>query len=268
LGLLASKTVIYVTHQIEFLPAADLILVSFWSYFLSLRLVFSKYPNRFNLLLKVMKDGKITQAGKYQKILESGNEFMELVSAHRDALSALDFISLTELAASSSNQKIENKKIQNDKLSEETNPNVPKGQLVTEEEREKGKVGFWVYWKYITLAYNGALVSLVLLAQICFELFQIASNYWMAWAAPVSEDMAPPVNTMMLIYVFAALALGSSLCILVRALLLVTAGYKTATILFDKMHTSIFRAPMSFFDSTPSGRILNRVTFLVTVSYF
>jgi ABC-type transport system involved in cytochrome bd biosynthesis fused ATPase/permease subunit len=29
LGLLASKTVIYVTHQVEFLPAADLILVSF-----------------------------------------------------------------------------------------------------------------------------------------------------------------------------------------------------------------------------------------------
>lgn len=28
LGLLSSKTVIYVTHQVEFLPAADLILVS------------------------------------------------------------------------------------------------------------------------------------------------------------------------------------------------------------------------------------------------
>jgi hypothetical protein len=27
LGALASKTVVYVTHQIEFLPAADLILV-------------------------------------------------------------------------------------------------------------------------------------------------------------------------------------------------------------------------------------------------
>jgi hypothetical protein len=28
LGLLSSKTVIYVTHPVEFLPAADLILVS------------------------------------------------------------------------------------------------------------------------------------------------------------------------------------------------------------------------------------------------
>ena len=32
LGLLHSKTVIYVTHQIEFLPAADLILVSLYDF--------------------------------------------------------------------------------------------------------------------------------------------------------------------------------------------------------------------------------------------
>ncbi|KAF3341336.1 ABC transporter C family member 3 [Carex littledalei] len=234
LRLLASKTVIYVTHQVEFLPAADLILV--------------------------MKEGKVAQAGKYKEILEFGKEFMELVSAHKDALSALDSISCTE-DDSSSNQEIKNKKTQNDTLTEEANPNIPKGQLVTEEEREKGKVGFWViYWKYITLAYKGALVPLVLLAQICFQVLQIASNYWMAWAALVSEDVAPPVSSMMLIYVFVALALGSSLFILARALLLVTAGYKTATILFDKMHLSIFCAPMSFFDSTPSGRILNRAS--------
>lgn len=43
LGSLASKTVVYVTHQVEFLPAADLILV--------------------------MRDGEITQVGRYDDIL-------------------------------------------------------------------------------------------------------------------------------------------------------------------------------------------------------
>ncbi|PWA85966.1 multidrug resistance-associated protein 3 [Artemisia annua] len=54
LQFLDSKTVIYITHQVEFLPAADLILV--------------------------LKDGRITQAGKYNDILDSGSDFMELVA--------------------------------------------------------------------------------------------------------------------------------------------------------------------------------------------
>ncbi|KAJ4795980.1 ABC transporter C family member 3 [Rhynchospora pubera] len=164
LGLLATKTVIFVTHQVEFLPAADFVLV--------------------------MKEGKIAQAGKYQEIIESSKEFMELVCAHKTALSALGSISTNKLDASCLNQKTEIYK-----SSEETNTNIPKRQLVKEEEREKGKVGFWLYWNYITLAYKGVLVPLVLLAQISFQVLQIASNYWMAWAAPVSEHTAPPAST-------------------------------------------------------------------------
>uniref|UniRef100_A0A5B7AW34 ABC-type xenobiotic transporter n=1 Tax=Davidia involucrata TaxID=16924 RepID=A0A5B7AW34_DAVIN len=243
LGLLGSKTVIYVTHQVEFLPAADLILV--------------------------MKDGRITQAGKYNDILNSGSDFMELVGAHRKALSALDSmeagsvsekLTISEEGMGSSKkvvQKEEARDGQNDKAEDSVGS---KGQLVQEEEREKGRVGFSIYWKCITTAYGGALVPFILLAQVVFQIFQIGSNYWMAWASPVSKDVAPAVGGSTLMIVYVALAIGSAFCILARSLLLVTAGYKTATLLFNKMHLCIFRAPMSFFDATPSGRILNRAS--------
>ncbi|KAL2489290.1 Peptide exporter [Forsythia ovata] len=39
-----------------------------------------------------MKDGRITQDGKYNDILKSSSDFMELVGAHKEALSALDSI--------------------------------------------------------------------------------------------------------------------------------------------------------------------------------
>uniref|UniRef100_A0A3B6ENG0 ABC transporter C family member 13 n=1 Tax=Triticum aestivum TaxID=4565 RepID=A0A3B6ENG0_WHEAT len=242
LGALVQKTVVYVTHQLEFLPAADLILV--------------------------IKDGVIAQSGSYNEILGSGEEFMELVGAHQDALAAIDAIEVPNGASeafsssgaaslSGSLPSAEKKDKQNVK---QDDGHGQSGQLVQEEERERGRVGFWVYWKYLTLAYGGALVPFVLLAQMLFEVLHIASNYWMAWAAPASKDVEPPVSMYTLIYVYVALALGSSVCTFVRALFLVPAAYKTATLLFNKMHVSIFRAPMSFFDSTPSGRILNRAS--------
>ncbi|KAG2394743.1 ABC transporter C family member 3 [Vigna angularis] len=245
LGLLKSKTVIYVTHQVEFLPDADLILV--------------------------MREGRITQSGKYNDILKTGTDFMELVGAHRAALSSIKSLERrpTFKASSTTDEKtnslsdfeleqnVEDIRVENEK------PNgtvEPKGQLVQEEEREKGRVGFKVYWKYITTAYGGALVPFILLSQILTVGFQIASNYWMTVATPVTATAETDIGSFTLMVVYVALAIGSSIFTFARSFLAVIAGYKTATVLFNKMHLCIFRAPISFFDSTPSGRILNRAS--------
>ncbi|XP_015900330.3 ABC transporter C family member 3-like isoform X2 [Ziziphus jujuba] len=241
LGLLSSKTVFYVTHQVEFLPFAHLILV--------------------------MKDGRITQAGKYDDILNSGTEFKELVGAYKKALSTInnvraltvESISISEDESLASKDEVVENEEENMQKGK-TDTVGPKGQLVQEEEREKGRVGISVYWKYITTAYGGVFVPFILLAQILFEILQIGSNYWMAWATPVSKDTKAAVGGSTLLFVYVALAIASSFCVLVRASLLATTSYKTATLLFNKMHICLFRAPMSFFDATPSGRILNRAS--------
>ncbi|EPS64027.1 multidrug resistance-associated protein, partial [Genlisea aurea] len=229
LGVLAFKTVIYVTHQVDFLPAADLILV--------------------------MKDGEIKQAGKYNEILKTGTDFMKLVGAHEEALSSLDSIEVdVKKTSHGGGDKQESEKNGGEEEEEEA------GQLVQEEERERGRVGISIYWKYITTAYGGFLAPFALLAQILFQGFQIGSNFWMAWATPVSKDDPDPVGKSTLILVYVALSVASALCILCRALLVVKIGFKTANVLFDRMLRSVFRAPMSFFDSTPSGRVLSRVS--------
>uniref|UniRef100_A0A803L8V7 ABC-type xenobiotic transporter n=1 Tax=Chenopodium quinoa TaxID=63459 RepID=A0A803L8V7_CHEQI len=201
LGVLKGKTVIYVTHQVEFLNTADLIVH---------------------------------------------------VGAQNAALSAPISADNTKSIIRLENM---NSEVYDDRGAASSEPAA---QLVKEEERERSKVGFHVYWKYITTAYGGALVILVILAAIMLQILQIGSNYWLAWATPSSKDVNPAVSGSTLLIVYASLAIGICFFTLVVDTLLVATGYKTAIILFKKMMDTMFRAPMSFFDATPAGRILNR----------
>ena len=52
-----------------------------------------------------MKDGRVTQAGKYNDILNSGTDFMELVGAHEKALLKLDSVEAGSVSESTSMSK-------------------------------------------------------------------------------------------------------------------------------------------------------------------
>lgn len=240
LGMLKEKTVLYVTHQVEFLPAADLILV--------------------------MQNGRIAQSGTFKELLTQNIGFEVLVGAHNQALESV-------IAVESSSREFEQTvgdeeatlitELEQTRQDSEhnlcTEMSKKEGRLVHEEEREKGSIGKEVYWAYLTLVKGGLLVPFILLAQSSFQLLQIGSNYWMAWACPTdSTEIVTGMGFILLVYTL--LAVGSALCILLRASLVAVTGLLTSEKLFNKMLHSVFRSPMAFFDSTPTGRILNRAS--------
>ncbi|CAN0890516.1 ABC transporter C family member 9 [Linum grandiflorum] len=241
MGILKSKTILYVTHQVEFLPAADLIVV--------------------------MQNGRIVQTGKFDQLVQQNDVgFEALVGAHSDALESV-------LAVENSTTRIQPVEEEEEEEKEDARPEESEhqqqqdqsGKLVQDEEREKGSIGKQVYWAYLTCVKGGVLVPIIIVAHLSFQVLQIASNYWMAWATPPTTDINsdPPsvpvaMGTVLLVYML--LAASSSLCVFLRAMLVAIAGLSTAEKLFSSMLHSVIRAPMHFFDSTPTGRIMNRVS--------
>lgn len=229
LHLLCQKTVFYVTHQLEFLNAADLVLV--------------------------MKDGKIVQSGKYEDLIaDHDGELVKQMDAHTKSLNQMN--PSCNHNSLSNTTPLKTKKEVNE---EEVGGTTSTGGILDrsqEEETETGRVKWRVYSTFIACAYKGAFVPVILLCQVLFQGLQIASSYWIAWAI----DEKRQISRERMIGIYALISSGSSVFILGRAFLLSTIALETSQRLFLGMITSIFRAPLSFFDFTPSSRILNRAS--------
>ncbi|GJN27810.1 hypothetical protein PR202_gb15862 [Eleusine coracana subsp. coracana] len=248
MGILKDKTLLYVTHQVEFLPAADLILV--------------------------MQDGKIVQKGKFDDLLHQKIGFEVIVGAHSQALESVTNAEsnsriLSDNQKSTDSDKFETENTMDDPLQKTTKQESAqdvsqdsneKGRLTQDEEREKGVIGKKVYCTYLRAVYGGALIPVMIAAQLFFQILQVASNYWMALASPPSSASTPTVGVGLLFSVYIALCMGSALCIFARSMLTSLTGLLTSEKFFKNMMHCILCAPMSFFDSTPTGRILNRVS--------
>lgn len=218
-----------------------------------------------------MQNGRIAQAGTFEELLKQNIGFEVLVGAHSKALQSVLTVENSSRISqdpptdgesntdSTSNAQL----LQTQQGSEHNLPleiTENGGKLVQDEEREKGSIGKEVYWSYLTTVKGGLLIPIILVAQSSFQVLQIASNYWMAWASPPTSETEPTFGMNFILLVYSLLAVGSSLCVLVRAMVVAVAGLWTAQKLFINMLHSILRAPMAFFDSTPAGRILNRVS--------
>uniref|UniRef100_A0A453QSD8 ABC transmembrane type-1 domain-containing protein n=1 Tax=Aegilops tauschii subsp. strangulata TaxID=200361 RepID=A0A453QSD8_AEGTS len=83
----------------------------------------------------------------------------------------------------------------------------------------------------------------------------ISQNSWMA-----ANVQNPHVSTLKLISVYSIIGACTMIFLLSRSLAVVVLGIQSSRSLFSQLLNSLFRAPMSFFDSTPLGRVLSRVS--------
>ncbi|EEE61576.1 hypothetical protein OsJ_15950 [Oryza sativa Japonica Group] len=163
MGVLRDKTVLYVTHQVEFLVDADLIMV--------------------------MQNGRIAQAGKFQE-LQQNMAFGVIFGAHFCAVEQVCNAKGTSIYLSKHHAESEkvpsinesdaekeiSSKWQNTNMincrQEVFRDNTEEGKLLQGEERENGYISKQVYWSYLTAARGGLFIPMIIAAQCFFQIFE------------------------------------------------------------------------------------------------
>ncbi|KAG2609552.1 hypothetical protein PVAP13_4KG049200 [Panicum virgatum] len=227
MGALSDKTVLLVTHQVDFLPVFDSILL--------------------------MSDGEIIRSAPYQDLLAYCQEFQNLVNAHKDTIGGSD---LNEVPTNRANEISikETNDTHGSRYREIVKPS-PADQLIKTEEREIGDTGLKPYILYLCQSKGYLYASICVISHMIFIAGQISQNSWMA-----ANVQSTDVSTLKLISVYITIGICTMFFLLSRSIAMVFLGVRTSRSLFSQLLNSLFRAPMSFFDSTPLGRVLSRVT--------
>ncbi len=145
----------------------------------------------------------------------------------------------------------------------------PRGKIRDEEEpttktrqskefSEQGKVKWNVYAEYAKTS-NLVAVAIYAITLIGAQTAQIAGSVWLKkWAEANAEEGINP-DTGMYIGIYFAFGIGSAALVVVQTLILwIFCSIEASRKLHERMAFAIFRSPMSFFETTPAGRILNR----------
>uniref|UniRef100_A0A8C9ZNG8 Multidrug resistance-associated protein 1 n=1 Tax=Sander lucioperca TaxID=283035 RepID=A0A8C9ZNG8_SANLU len=228
-GLLKDKTRVLVTHGLSYLPQADLILV--------------------------LVEGQITEMGSYQHVVATQGAFAEFLRTYA-AVEQTDNNSETGTPGVSSVSKLPQTAEENKVLSKKAkDPEV--GKLMEADKASTGQVKLSVFWAYLKAI--GVLLSCIsLLLFIGHHMASLFSNYWLSlWTDdPVVNGTQP--DRMMRLGVYGALGLSQGVAVFGYSLSTSIGGILASRCLHQSMLYDVLRSPMSFFERTPSGNLVNR----------
>ncbi|XP_038107556.1 multidrug resistance-associated protein 1-like [Culex quinquefasciatus] len=264
-GMLVGRSRLLVTHGISFLPHVEEIFV--------------------------IKDGEISESGSYQQLLDQKGAFSEFLTQHIQELDEEDeelaiiqetlqdeqsrhvvqrAMSTRSKGSNGSGGSMRKKKLSRQESRNSNKVETPAAQvkgatLIEKEESATGAVDFAVYIKYFkAIGWNLAFWS------IFFSIINQASAiYGSVWLTNWSEDPEaatdPSVRDMYL-GVYGGLGGVQSFALLIASITLALGCLKAANKMHNNLLESTMRMPMSFFDTTPQGRIMNRFSKDVDVA--
>lgn len=130
--------------------------------------------------------------------------------------------------------------------------------IAKREHREQGKVKWNIYLEYAK-ACNPKSVCVFILFIVISMFLSVMGNVWLKHWSEVNSRYGSNPNAARYLAIYFALGIGSALATLIQTIVLwVFCTIHASKYLHNLMTNSVLRAPMTFFETTPIGRILNR----------
>ena len=237
------KTVILITNNIAFLSAADHI---------------------------VCLDGekkRVKFSGTYDECLRANIDLVELEKDQKDNEEEEDQNKEKRIVKTKSDDKVKyeteskiatqstSSSLKEPLLKDEKSKSKNDGSSLIEKESVfTGAVGWNVYVEYARACGGACILVIVLIAIIVNQGLIVGSGRWLAaWS-----ENENGFSTGVYVGVYAALGIGGLIMSLVSQGAFAVGSVRASRKLHNQLLDAMIRAPMSFFDTTPLGRIQNR----------
>uniref|UniRef100_A0A8C8E472 ABC-type glutathione-S-conjugate transporter n=1 Tax=Oryzias sinensis TaxID=183150 RepID=A0A8C8E472_9TELE len=257
-GVLKDRTRILVTHGMSFLPQADLILV--------------------------LIDGEITESGSYQELLSHHGAFADFIhtfastekkesaiqrgtgtstkiTCHnfcnnpQTACTKQVFLFFLFFVGDTTNTNLQNM----EPVSENDQDQVPEdlGKLTEADKAHTGRVKLDMYKKYFKTIGLAIIIPIVFL--YAFQQgASLAYSYWLSMWADDPVVNGTQTDRDLKLAVFGALGFVQGIAIFGTTVAISICGIIASRQLHMDLLVNVLRSPMAFFESTPSGNLLNR----------
>ncbi|XP_054157394.1 ATP-binding cassette sub-family C member 2-like [Oppia nitens] len=233
-GLLRRKTRLLATHNIHFLKDTDYIIV--------------------------MSDGRILDSGTYDELSDRSMLSEQILKNSDDNKSITSEDRVSQISSSKVKRKLSKQTSNISHISSDINDNKePIGQnLIDEEYQQFGSVKHTVYLDYIFRC--GLWLSLLeCILCLLYNVAQVGGNYWLTiWTSNNSTEIETTSDKTYYLSIYLTFFLLNALFVTCSQLTVTLCNYKSSTILHKDILFCVLRTPLSFFDTTPLGRIINR----------
>jgi len=227
---LKEKTVILVTHQVHLIEKDDIIII--------------------------MDEGLVVATGTLDEIKNMGIDFKKYIT-HVDK-DEVDENSIKKTEPTKDNEK-----------TDDINNNKDKDNLIKEEERSDGVVSIGVYQWFIKLGSYNLFIFLLLTATVATGTSSYSSFYLSDWGKETFKRsyFGNPLTKSENIFFlnrYAVLIMMGLVGVFLRSFFMVTHGIIASRLMHRVLLENVLKSPISFFDVTPIGRILNRFSTDIT----